>query len=203
MSTPTLSPCEVYDGSDPESTRRLYAELDSRGPLGRLATALFRASKCSGRAKDYTRRFKGEAYARKQWSMGVVCELLQAEPTLVPAWGWKRDPKQEHYPWVLYVETPAGQVSFHNRERGRGPDYAGEWDGVAGAGPHRVIVLAQAVLTGSVSLFSASNEGEKTDTPGHGLVHGTPGPCLGQPDLFEVDKTYEPAPLFRSEPPPA
>jgi hypothetical protein len=44
-------------------------------------------------------------------------------------WGWKRDPKQEFHPWLLYADLPQGQVSFHSAICFGGPDYAGEWDG--------------------------------------------------------------------------
>lgn len=45
------------------------------------------------------------------------------------SWGWKTDPAQKDFPWVLYVDLPNGQASFHMGTRGIGPDYAGEWDG--------------------------------------------------------------------------
>ena len=39
------------------------------------------------------------------------------------AWGWKQDPATINYPWVLYVDLPTGQVSYHSQFRGEGPDY--------------------------------------------------------------------------------
>ena len=32
-------------------------------------------------------------------------------------------------PWVVYIDIPQGQVSFHSPDRYIGPDYMGEWDG--------------------------------------------------------------------------
>ena len=40
--------------------------------------------------------------------------------------------------WVLYLDLPTGQVSFHAPARGPGPDYPGEWDGQLGATPQRI-----------------------------------------------------------------
>ena len=43
--------------------------------------------------------------------------------------GWGRDEAQTFNKWVLYVDLPEGQVSFHSPERYEGPDYPGQWDG--------------------------------------------------------------------------
>lgn len=43
-------------------------------------------------------------------------------------WGWKPDPNTKGYPWVLYVDLPNGQCSFHSADRLQGPDYLGEWN---------------------------------------------------------------------------
>lgn len=53
-------------------------------------------------------------------------------------WGWKQDPAQEFHNWVLYVDLPNGQVSFHTAARGEGPDYAGDWDRVRDMSPTRI-----------------------------------------------------------------
>jgi hypothetical protein len=130
------SAADVYVGSDGDVTRAFYAELEQRGPLGKVALNLFRAQKCSARAKMYRRRaHKGEAYDRKNWSMGLLCEELAlyggskrcADPLI--NYGWKQDPSTPGFEWVLYVDLPQGQVSFHSATRGAGPDYPGEWCG--------------------------------------------------------------------------
>lgn len=122
---------DVYAGSDGELTKRYYAELATRGVIGFVAMNLFRAQKCSTRAKLYRGGgFKGEAYDRKNWSMSNLAHALALNGVqLGIAFGWKEDPAQPYHKWVMYVELPTGQVSFHAAARGEGPDYPGEWDG--------------------------------------------------------------------------
>jgi len=139
----------VYAGSDADATRALYAHLETIGPVGIVAMNLFRASKCSGRAKDYRRyrarygvksRWTRDAYDRKSWSLANLCEVLdQHGATLGIAWGWKSDPATPGFPWVLYLDLPTGQVSFHADRRGVGPDYPRDWDGMLGKSPYRVV----------------------------------------------------------------
>lgn len=127
---------EIYRGSDGRATQILYKELEQFGTIGLIAVNLFRAQKYSSRAKVYhggipgKGSYKGMAYDRKQWSMDQLCLILieHAEASRI-IWGWKTDPAQEYHVWVLYVDLPTGQVSFHTRDRGTGPDYPGEWDG--------------------------------------------------------------------------
>jgi len=129
---------EVYEGSDGELTKRYYAELEKRGHSGLLALNLFRAQKCSARAKVYRGGMRGKgsyksmAYDRKQWSLENLCEILgQHAEALRVRWGWKKDPAVlfgEQASYVLYVDLPQGQVSFHAPGRGKGPDYPGDWD---------------------------------------------------------------------------
>jgi hypothetical protein len=126
---------DVYAGSDGALTTAYYIELQKRGAIGLVAVNLFRAQKCSGRAKVYRgRRYKDAAYDRKQWSMDNLAKILAAQAdALGIRYGWKQDPKTlfgEKASWVLYVELPElGQVSFHSPARGEGPDYPGEFDG--------------------------------------------------------------------------
>ena len=68
-----------------------------------------------------------------------------------PRWGWKRDPKTPGYEWVLYVDLPTGQCSFHSADRLNGPDYQGDWDGI-GMSQERIcrycdMVAGEAVTT--------------------------------------------------------
>lgn len=122
---------EIFEGSDGEATRRLYDALQAFGPAGVVALNLFRAQKCSTRAKLYRRRsHKGEAYDRKNWSMSNLCDVLAAHSEALDLrWGWKEDPAREFHMQVLYVDLPSGQVSFHCAARMKGPDYPGDWDG--------------------------------------------------------------------------
>jgi hypothetical protein len=141
---------EVYKGSDGGATKALYADLEARGAIGALAVNLFRAQKCSERAKVYRgRRFKDAAYDRKNWSMQNLTEGLSkhAQQDLGIRWGWGLDGRQGDFaPWVLYIDLPTGQVSFHSTARFKGPDYAGLWDGAAGASPLRIVSFCAGVL---------------------------------------------------------
>lgn len=136
---------EIYAGSNGDATKAMYDHLARLGPAGEVALNLFRAHKNSGRAKTYRGgirgkgSYKGMAYDRKAWAIENLCRTLgQHADALGIAWGWKVDPGQAKYCWVLYVETPAGQVSFHTEHRGDGPDFDGRWDGIKGEGAQRI-----------------------------------------------------------------
>jgi len=138
---------DVFYQNDGEVTKKYYADLSWKKPLGPIAVALFRAQKRSKRAKDYRRgKWKRAAYDVKNWSIGELCRLLLQTNF---NWGWKRDPKTPGYEWVLYVELPEGygQCSFHNPQRGLGPDYSGDWDGQR-LSAERIIAFCDWVFTG-------------------------------------------------------
>jgi hypothetical protein len=143
---------EIFDTSDAVITRRYHAELESRGPLGVVAANLLRAQKASSRAKVYRGgiagrgSFRGMAYDRKQQALDLLCAslvLLQHAPALAGIrFGWKSDPNtilNGRPTWVLYVDLPEGQVSFHAPGRGLGPDYPGEWDGARDMSVGRIL----------------------------------------------------------------
>lgn len=146
----------IYHGSDGALTRRLYAELKKRGPLGLIAMNLFRAQKCSRRAKKYGpyagaagQSFRDMAYERKGESLKLLTETLRLHGTEVAiTYGWGRDEGQMINKWVLYVDLPQGQVSFHSQERYEGPDYPGGWDGRR-MSEERIISFCQSVLADS------------------------------------------------------
>jgi hypothetical protein len=171
------SAADVYVGSNGDVTRAYYAELEKRGPLGMVAMNLFRAQKCSARAKLYRRRaHKGEAYDRKNWSMGLLCGQLAlyggskhcADPLI--NYGWKQDPGTPGYEWVLYVDLPQGQVSFHAASRGAGPDYADEWCGEHRSA-ERIVAFCDAVMEGNLTAKAAKEreENQPLTTDKHGL----------------------------------
>lgn len=130
---------EVYQGSDGAVTTAYYKDLEKLGPIGVVAMNLFRAQKCSARAKLYRGGIRGKgsyksmAYERKAWSMEKLSEVLvEHGAKLAIRWGWKQDPNVlfgEQESWVLYVDLPQGQVSFHNRVKYAGQIYPSEWDG--------------------------------------------------------------------------
>lgn len=144
----------IMNQNDGEVTKNFYQKLNGLGAAGQIATALFRAQKRSSRAKDYRRgKFRRAAYDVKSWSMSEACRLLNmhAFPMNIK-WGWKEDPAVifgERASWVLYVDLPSGQVSFHNPERGPGPDYRGEWDGCKGLSAERIALFCAEVLEGA------------------------------------------------------
>jgi hypothetical protein len=158
---------EIYYGSDGEATKALYARLADVGPVGHVAVNLFRAQKCSERAKLYRGGVRGRgsyrsmAYDRKQWSMDLLCKVLaEHAEALKIGWGWKLDPDQAVHCWVLYVDLPTGQASFHTEARGTGPDYPGDWDGQRGVCPGRIIAFAESVLArapAAASLFEGDD----------------------------------------------
>ena len=134
----------TYQGSDGEATKRLYAELEALGPAGLVAMNLFRACKCSERAKAYRGgnghgSYRAQAYERKQWSIENLSKILTSQAAgLGIVWGWNVDPKEPVHRHVLYVDLPAGQVSFHTDVKCEGPQYEKRWDGVVGSAPERI-----------------------------------------------------------------
>ncbi len=125
----------VFTQSDGSVTREYYARLISRGPIGVIAMNLFRAQKCSHRAKKYRGGIAGKgsyahlAYERKNYSLKELCDALSIHSKNSEiTFGWKLDPAQSWACWVLYIDLPNGQVSFHCTERYAGPDYSGDWD---------------------------------------------------------------------------
>jgi hypothetical protein len=129
---------DVFLGSDAEVTKAYYAALAKRGPAGDVAVNLMRAQKCSTRAKKYRGGIRGVgsyrsmAYETKSWAMENLCKVLAEHgKRLRIRFGWKLDPDVlfgERPSWVLYIDLPQGQVSFHCPSRLSPHDYAGEWD---------------------------------------------------------------------------
>jgi hypothetical protein len=143
----------AYYGSDAADTRAFLIRLESAGPSGPLAVDLFRAQKASTRAKKYRGASKGRAYDRKGKALCRLCATLAT--TADVRWGWRPDPKQFYAPWVLYVDLPNGQVSFHSLDRGEGPDYPAEWDGQH-ASEQRILDYCEQVLHGSQTVTEAT-----------------------------------------------
>lgn len=155
----------VYKSSDGAMTKQLYALLAKRGAAGEVAVELFRAQKCSERAKKYrggirgVGSFKAMAYERKGWALHNLCTTLltgaagsriERAVELNISFGWKEDPRESFARWVLYVELPNGQVSFHSPVRHDGPDFKGEWDGQH-LSCERVLAFCDAVLRNEIT----------------------------------------------------
>lgn len=148
----------IYNGSDAQATIGLYAELEALGQAGSIAVNLLRAAKKSGAAKRYRgSRYKRASYGGKGWALEQAVTFLSERPLEPPiAWGWGIDTKLKqggdpHY-YVLYVDLPTGQVSFHTDVLLGGPTYAGQWDGARGASPERICRWA-AMLLGDESVL--------------------------------------------------
>ncbi len=124
---------EVYQENNAPTTRLLFSRLKKLGSLGLLAVELLRAQKNSDRGKlqGYKKskvfNYSGVSYGRKAKALSNIARIL-LENNLGIKWGWGEDPAEFKIPWVLYLELPTGQVSFHNRKRYEGPDYEGQWD---------------------------------------------------------------------------
>lgn len=141
-----MTAMEIFTQNDGRVTMAYYEEMNAKGSLGKIAVALFRAQKRSVAAKRYKRgQFRRRAYDVKNWSMSELCRLLTSEPHKM-LWGWKRDPDTPGYEWVLYVDLPTGQVSFHSPQRIDGPDYPGDWDH-AHASVERIIAFCDQVAS--------------------------------------------------------
>lgn len=161
-----MNVAQIYEGSDGEATKRLYAALEARASIGGIATNLFRAQKCSARAKVYRGGgFKSAAYERKDWALGLLCDALDnyALPVGIQ-WGWKVDANTPGYSQVLYIDLPNGQVSFHAARRHKGPEYSRDWDGQRGASPERIVAFCQAVLDGTTESLAPAPIAERPET---------------------------------------
>jgi len=115
---------------------------------------LFRACKNSARAKVYRGgneqgSYRAQAYERKAWAIRNLCETLAEHAAdYQMAWGWGVDPSQVVHTYVLYVDTPQGQVSFHTATLEAGPQYPGQWDGVRRASVDRICRWCSDILCG-------------------------------------------------------
>lgn len=143
----------IYEGSNGEATKALYAHLAALGAQGAIAVELFRAQKASARAKAYRGGVRGRgsyrsiAYDRKSWALNNLAVALSCSAAEVGiVWGWGVDAKEPVHRHVLYVELSTGQVSFHSGERYAGPDYPGEWDGVRDASVGRILSWVRRIL---------------------------------------------------------
>lgn len=162
-----MTASQVYSGrgsSAGAETRRLLTALRKRGLVGDIAACLFIAQKSSERAKRYGfSGFQGSrgrvsyrdlSYSRKGQALFALCQELQEAGERFPyLWGWRGNADGRASgalpPYVLYVDLPTGQVSFHSHERYPGPEYPREWDGVRKASAGRVVQFCQNILDGN------------------------------------------------------
>jgi len=114
----------IFKARDSKATMEFCTELATRGIDGAVAVSLYQVQYSSSRAKKYRRDGRQSSYARKNQVLSRVPHWLKASS--IP-FGWGHDRSTIAYPWVLYVDLPTGQCSFHNQSRGPGPDYLGKW----------------------------------------------------------------------------
>jgi hypothetical protein len=147
----------VFQGSDAVATKRYLRNLEEHGPIGVIASNLFRGQKASDRAKKYRGgvgggdsfiRYRDLAYERKGAALAsLTSALLKHAYDLELGWGWGRDTKQAFNIWVIYVDLRReGQVSFHSPVRGEGPEYSKVWDGLHSSG-ERILRFCDRVMT--------------------------------------------------------
>jgi hypothetical protein len=143
----------AYRTSMGSETRRFLGRLERLGDQGRIAAALFRAQKASARAKKYRgspkrrtygKSYRDYAYERKGQQLKVLADLLNDGAGDI-SFGWGRDENMPMIPWVLYLDLPEGQVSFHSVSRFAGPSYQGKWDG-SSLSESRVIAFCDNVI---------------------------------------------------------
>jgi hypothetical protein len=158
----------IFEGSDARATIALYEDLQALGDTGHIGVELFRAQKASSRAKVYRGGgFKGKAYDKKQWAMNNLAQSLATHNGF--SWGWKQDPAQEFHNWVLYVDLPTGQVSFHAATRGEGQIYPGDWDGVKNMSPTRICRFIADLFANSNATSAGQTPAARSEHEGRGL----------------------------------
>ena len=108
---------EPFSTSNAPSSRGPCRDLDSMGPMGQLASLLFKAEKASKQANSYS----GEAPVSQQpygdyskdRMKGMLMEVIRLLDVhandLEIYWGWKANEKPNSPPWALCMDLPIGQ----------------------------------------------------------------------------------------------
>jgi len=119
---------EIYYGSNGGQTRSLFTKLKKQhGQIGEVAILLFKAQKASMRAKESFGKYRRYAYERKGVAISQLCRSLEKQSDIV--WGWREDIDEPYAKWVLYLDLPTGQSSFHNTYRVGNNEYWTPWNG--------------------------------------------------------------------------
>lgn len=131
---------EIFFGSDGERSKALYSQLERIGPHGRIAALCLRAQKASDKANFYIfREYKRIAYERQNEALIALVDTLN-QSSIIRTWGWGRD-EAGYHKWVLYVDLPQGQVSWHNESKIGDRDYPNQSDGT-GLSQERILAFA-------------------------------------------------------------
>ena len=111
--------------SSPQLICRLCKDLDLMGPMGRVASLLFKAEKASKQAKSYSGKapcistypYGDYSKDRMKGMLMEVIRLLDAHAKAMDvSWGWSKDDAPGTPPWVLCIDLPTGLVTFRMRE---------------------------------------------------------------------------------------
>ena len=111
--------------SDAPLSRSLCRDLDSKGPIGQLASLLFKAEKAAMQAKSYVGKAPVSGRPYRNYSQDRMREMLAKAVSLLDAhavamgvtWGWSRNDAPGKPPWILCIDLPTGQVTYRVQER--------------------------------------------------------------------------------------
>ena len=122
----------IYLFSLPARERlRHCRELESKGPMGRLASMLYRTLNASMLVDLYENiaPICGEPYIDDPKNLlernlhGMAMLLCGSSDFCGIRWGWWRDDRCEESPWVLSIDLPTGKVQYRTMNRGQGPEH--------------------------------------------------------------------------------
>ena len=110
----------AFSTSDAPASRRLCKELDAMGPMGQLASLLFKAEKARMQAKSYSGRapvsgrpYRGYSYDRMREMLAKAIRLLDARAKAMGMpWSWHREDKPSGPFWSLTIDLPTGRVAY-------------------------------------------------------------------------------------------
>ena len=121
---------EAFSTSNAPLSRRICKDLDSKGPMGELASLLFKTEKAVKQAQSYVGRapvsgrpYRAYSQDRMRKMLMEVIRLLDAHAKpLGITWSWRRDDKSGSPIWVLTIGLPTGQVAYRVSYIQAGPD---------------------------------------------------------------------------------
>lgn len=122
---------EAFCTSNAPLSRQLCKDLDAMGPMGQLASLLFKAEKASKQANSYSGKAPVSQRPYGDYSKDRMKGMLEKAIGLLDAhakdlgipWGWSKDDAPGKPPWILCIGLPTGVVTFRMPERRLGPDY--------------------------------------------------------------------------------
>ena len=120
----------LFPASSEERLRRCQ-ELESNGPIGRLASMLYRTINASMLADlhdsvvpIFTPPHGDHPRIILERILHEIDLLLCGSPDYkFIQWGWKQDDRCPESPWVMAIELPTGNFQCWVPNRGTGPSY--------------------------------------------------------------------------------